>query len=147
MRPPRPNAPTRDSTAYVADRPHITYFDTGFLPNYFGFAIDPRAFAREMKRLRVKEPPPFISSGAAASTHHFYKDDDITSIVTFDPKAPCVRGRTTAQIHAVIAHEAVHVWQENVERMRELHPGREIEAYAIQYFTQCMLRELERKRR
>ena len=131
----------------MADRPHIRYFDTSFLPNYFGFATDPRAFAREMKRLKVSEPPPFITPGAAATTHHLYKDDDTTSIVTFDPKAACVRGRTIAQIHAIFAHEAVHVWQENVERMRERKPGREIEAYAIQYFTQCMLSELERKRR
>lgn len=118
----------------------------GFLPGYFGFTTDPKAFAKEVRRLGCKDQVDMISGGAAATHHTFHKaNGDFTSIVTLDLRK--TKGRTRAQIAAVLAHEAVHVWQTNEEWMRETKPGREIEAYAIQYFTQCMLSELERKRK
>lgn len=40
---------------------------------------------------------------------------------------------------SVIVHEAVHVWQEIELIMGEKQAGREIEAYAVQWISQCCL--------
>jgi len=114
------------------DAPKIRYFDTGPIPIFFGFTTDPKAFARECKRLGVGKDVPFTPNGAPASAHHFTRrsDGQVTSIVTLD-RAKC-RGRKAYEIHAVMAHEAVHVWQTARKYMGERKPGRETEAYCIQ---------------
>lgn len=125
------------------DRPRIKYFGTGFVPIYFGFTTNPKAFAGEMSRLKVAEPPLFVSAKAFATTHCLTSKNKSfwTVIVCLDMKK--CRTATAACVPAVLAHEATHVWQYAKEKIGEEKPGSEVEAYAIQYFTECMLKELE----
>lgn len=124
------------------DRPRIKYFGTAFLPVYFGFTTNPKAFAGEMSRLKVAEPPLFVSSRAFATTHCLTRASSgfYTVIVCLDTK----KCRKNACVPAILAHEATHVWQFAKEKIGETKPGDEIEAYAVQYFTECMLKELEK---
>lgn len=122
----------------------VAFFDMGFFPGRFGFTNDPDAFAREMKRRKVTST--FMkNSFAAATTHTFdiYRDGQLSDelyIVTLCPRQASKVSR--AQVHALLAHEAVHVWQNVRERIGEKSPGRETEAYAVQHITQCMLHSL-----
>lgn len=125
----------------MKDRPKIKYFNTAFLPIYFGFCTDPTAFAKEMKRLKVDPAPKFLSDAAFATTHCLTRSSAglITIIVCINPK------RKPMVLPACLAHEATHVFQFAMEKMGEDKPGDEIQAYAIQYFTELMWNEVTRK--
>ena len=56
----------------------------------------------------------------------------------------CVSGtkeHTTAQVYALLVHEAVHMWQEARARIGEIAPSQEFEAYAIQALSQRLFEE------
>lgn len=110
----------------------VHYLHMGFLPIYVGFTTCPKAFAAEMRRLKIDDPPSFTNDGADATAHTFTKEKIITTIVTIkkDPK------RIVAQVVGLLAHEAVHVWQECRSVIREREPSIEFEAYTVQWITQ-----------
>ena len=116
----------------------VYWYDTGFIPNlYVGFTTSEKAYKKYMRKLAIADYPEFVTSGAGATTH-FYTNDDCNRIALV-----CMTTRddlVPAQYAAMITHECVHVWQEAEELMRETVKG-EVEAYAIQYFTQRMLED------
>lgn len=114
------------------------YIDFGCYPVWVGITDCPKVFAKEIKRLGIKDEVEFVCSGAAATTHILTSDTgNAVAIVTVDITK--IKGKTKSQIMALLVHEAVHVWQECLERMREKNPGQEIEAYAIQWVSQCFM--------
>lgn len=121
------------------DAPHIRYFHMGQWPCYVGFSTDPDAFAREMERLRVDNPPQFVTSEYGhACTHFLFNRDMLTVIVTIKRQSKRMR----EQIAALIAHEAVHVMQEMQRQF--FASGKfddENQAYIVQYLTQQFLIE------
>lgn len=44
--------------------------------------------------------------------------------------------RNTIEIHGLLLHEAVHIWQRIRQRMNEKEPSSEFEAYSIQSIAQ-----------
>lgn len=70
----------------------------------------------------------FNDLGAAAQVNAFSGEDSTYLVVQL--------GDTTNQdllaVYALLVHEAVHIWQAIVERMREQSPSKEFEAYSIQ---------------
>jgi len=115
------------------------YFDLSVYPLYFGFCTSKKAFVREMKRLNVTEPPAFNLPDADMTVHYFDCPSSVPScrvIVCANKKD--LREKSLTSLAGLLAHEATHVWQEAKRQMNEKDPGREIEAYAIQFFTQCM---------
>lgn len=124
----------------------IRYFSTGPFPVYFAVCFDGRAFAREMKRLGVDDPPEFVTSGAAATTHTLTSSSRMdTIILCLDPGA--ARGRAKEEIVGLFAHEATHCMQSTIEAMRDSEPSREMQAYLVQWFTQCAIAEFNRFRK
>lgn len=122
--------------------PYIKYYGTGSFPIYFGFTMDEVAFNKEMKRLGL-EGHPGAKSGYDGATHVLTKEGCTNTIIVF------IRIRkdiTKSQVIAMIAHEAVHVWQKINEAMGCECPGGEHAAYGIQYFTQVMVREFLREK-
>ena len=94
-----------------------------------------KAFVREMKKLGIDEPPPFMGKNGHATTHYF--DNDKRGLICI----VCIkhdRSKTREQIHALLAHEAVHVWQAFVEFINDKNPSSEMEAYAVQNIFQSL---------
>lgn len=120
------------------DKPRIRYFNMGAWPVYVGFTASADAFAKEMKRLSVKEPDRFVNDRANATTHFLENDGTLTCIITLG----ATKGRSKEQIAAIVAHEAVHVAQELWRHLGERNPGDEQEAYLVQQITQECLQEL-----
>ena len=106
-----------------------------FVLPYLGFCQSERVFKKELKKLGVKGRVDFVSEGAGATTHYFEKDDETIIIVCIDKDLSV----SAAQYAALIAHEAVHVWQWMRDDMKEKEPSAEFEAWAIQSITQKML--------
>lgn len=118
----------------------MRYFNTGPLPFFFGMATSEKEFDRGCKRLGVGK---IDFSEKDACTHSFQntKTGGLTCIVCIDGKG--VKKHSRSQVAALLAHEATHVWQLVCEHMVEPSPGKEIEAYSIQWMTQLMIERLE----
>lgn len=105
-------------------------------PYHIGLCLDEAAFDREMRRLKVpkKEWPDFVIGGAHATTHFFESNSGgLTTIVSILTKK-----RSIDEIHALLVHEAMHVWRAICEDIGEKEPSLEFEAYAMQNICQSL---------
>lgn len=55
----------------------------------------------------------------------------------------CTKERSLIEIHGLILHEAVHIWQELKLKMNESEPSIEFEAYSIQVIAQDLFKMYE----
>lgn len=120
------------------DRPHIQYFSLAPFPLHAGIAFNKNDFDRELKRLGISETDYLAHSNAAATTHIFERrkpNHGTACIITLD--MPHAKKRSISQVAALLAHEATHVWQACEDCMGEKNAGAEVEAYFIQWVTQC----------
>lgn len=109
----------------------------GYLPGWFGFCPDERAWKREMRRMNCVEPYP--TTDARMTT--FTKDGKLAMIVTVahhidgmdDPNA----------IIGLLVHEAVHVFQQVCLDIGERTPSAEMEAYAIQHISMNLVADYD----
>lgn len=109
-----------------------------FLPINLGFTTSEKAFQVEMARLQI-EGVEFVPPTFDACVHYLENSSErpsTTAIVCLRPRP----NSTQAQIISMLTHEAVHVWQQICEEMREQFPSKEFEAYTIQWITQLLLR-------
>ncbi|MCO8044983.1 hypothetical protein NI467_06380 [Acinetobacter bohemicus] len=79
----------------------------------------------------------FLSMGCAAQVD-FYQDDAYAIVQIGDTSE-----RTSVEIHGLLLHEAVHVWQRIKQRMGESNPSTEFEAYSIQSIAQDLFAMFE----
>lgn len=114
----------------------VQYITMGSYPIYVGFTDCPKAFAAELKRLDVKDCPAFVPEKAAGCVHFLESESNLTTVIMCIDRAKA-KGKTLSQQVSLIAHEATHIWQDCKRVMNEKNPGDEIEAYAIQWITQC----------
>lgn len=114
----------------------LKYLNVGMFPIYLGYAKSEKVYLREMKRLGVKDPSEYVRAGKDAEVKYFERGDGGTSVIL------CISRRSKIskkQMMALLAHEAVHVWQECQEVMGVKQKDREVEAYAIQWIFQQFL--------
>lgn len=78
----------------------------------------------------MNESDEFLSMGAGAQVD-FYQDSAYAIVQIGDTSE-----RTFVEIHGLLLHEAVHVWQRIKQRMGEKEPSIEFEAYSIQRIAQ-----------
>jgi hypothetical protein len=98
---------------------------------FVALCTNAKAFDRILKAHGV-DPTPFLLPGARATAHTFENDAGNTIVVvTLD--MPACMATTQAMVHALLAHEAVHIWQGIRERIGERAPSSEFEAYTVQY--------------
>jgi hypothetical protein len=117
-------------------KPCIHYFNTGAWPVIFGFTDSVADLQREFKRMNCTDAPsPLFPEGKDGSTYILSSDGTRALIVCIPKSRKVSRNVMTA----LVVHEATHVWQEVCREMGEEEPGAEIEAYAIQWITQCIL--------
>lgn len=117
----------------------IRYINCGFLPLFFGVTACPKAFDREMRRLGVADAQ-FITNDRSVAVKHgqtielLHPRHGLTVVVTVD--ADVAASHDPIDAFGLAAHEAAHVWQIVSRHMGvEMHDG-EVQAYAIQFFTQ-----------
>jgi hypothetical protein len=117
----------------------MKYINMGMLPAFFGFTTDEKVFSKEMRRLKVGNPPPFVGDGAHATTHIFDRPD-VSEIVIL----VCMRKSRAHKIpqYALLVHEAVHVWGCVLKHMNAEWTGGEFDAYGIQFISQRMMEAL-----
>lgn len=118
--------------------PHedLHYLNLGPWPYYLGVTTSPKAFSREMKRLKIGNDIPFFGRVNANATAHFFqvksKSCAIITVQPFDKKTV-----TKEMFAALIAHEAMHVVQDMQEQLAGSKSlGVEAEAYLIQQIVQ-----------
>lgn len=80
--------------------------------------------------------PKWVNTGANATTHTIDHDGKSICVVCL-PKPP--EGVTNIQVAGVLVHEAVHVWQRNMDSIGEDNPSAEFEAYSIQMIAQNLM--------
>lgn len=95
------------------------------------------SFFKELRAngIKKKDRPEFNASGTGATTHFIEMNGrKIAAIICMDEKHK--KDYTKGQIVGLIAHEAVHVWQEIKTSIGEHDPSSEFEAYSVQMLTQ-----------
>lgn len=79
----------------------------------------------------------FLSMNCAAQVD-FYQDSAYAIVKIGDTSK-----RTSVEIHGLLLHESVHVWQRIRQRMGEHNPSKEFEAYSIQAIAQDLFAMFE----
>lgn len=94
-----------------------------------------KEFKRELKELKLPKSVKikFLSDGSDATTH-FVGSSCFVCI-----KVKKRWGWSKSQIHCLLVHEAVHVWQESMAEINENNPSEEFEAYSIQQISQNLI--------
>ena len=114
--------------------------------HYYTLCTNKKLYRKALKHLRIpkKDRPPFVSNWHSNGTaHHFESRKDMAKTTVI-----CIRdfeGRDEATIVGLLAHEAMHLWQEIRETLGERDPSSELEAYAIQNLTQRLYSEFLRQ--
>ena len=102
-------------------------------------------YVKAVESLGVKSRNPWLAKDAA--THWFEGSGGLSAVVCLDGSSAF--GRNPVEVHGLLVHEAVHVWQAYAKQIGEEYPGQEQEAYAIQAISQELmaefLRRMERK--
>lgn len=101
-------------------------------------------FYRELRRLKLSrdEHPDFIASKQSHGTTHFLvHEGKQVAMVAIRPEK-----RDLVEIHGLLVHEAVHIWQRTREVMRERDPSSEFEAYSIQWVSQQLMWEYRKQK-
>lgn len=110
-----------------------------FHPVYWALCVTEEDFEAECLHLNLKarEVPMALrgSTKAGATTHTFHNGADGTvACIIYMPDA----GRALNEVHALLVHEAMHVYQTILEEMGESSPGQEVEAYTVQHLCQAL---------
>lgn len=108
------------------------------MPFSMCICVSEKAFEKKLDSLNIPKMmrPPFERQDADAVTHFFADGDgDTCCVITITRR----EGYDDSAIAGLIAHEAVHVWQEVREKLGEDKPSSEFEAYGIQAITHSLL--------
>ncbi len=114
-------------------------------PYYYTLCTTEKLFEKELKRLSLPKEswPKFTANDHSDAATHFFESDSKRCVII------CVRAKkgvhNTAQVHAMLVHEAVHLWQEIKGNLGEASPSPEFEAYSIQCLSQRLFEEYKRQ--
>ena len=116
----------------------IAWGNRGWTPVRFGFCPSRKAWESFTKKAGIPEPYPEV--GAARITTFDSRGGDVVCLLTMVPNW---REYSKVAIAGLVAHEAVHVWQEVRKAMREENPSPEFEAYSVQAIFQELIWAIE----
>lgn len=107
-------------------------------PVYYCLCVTEKQFRKELKQLNVdrKDWPEFQKNSHANATAHFFINDGKTCCIVC---LGSTKNRTRSEVHGLLIHEAVHIWQEVRSKMGENLPSTEFEAYSIQTIAQRLI--------
>lgn len=116
------------------------YHNTGALPSEFGIVFSKEQFVAELESLEI--PYGFEwSETAPGSVYMFSNEASGAQLLLVALNRKLMRGHSEAEIVGICAHEATHVWQYITELIGEEAPGKEIEAYHVQWITTILYDE------
>lgn len=121
----------------------IQWLDRGLIYGpHLCLCLNKKQFKKALKHLGIPKAdrPPFVLEGANATLHTLEKGGKLTCVVCIDAE-----GRKLTQVHGLLVHEAVHVWQKFKDNIGEQSPSSEFEAYSIQMISQTLFEEYERQ--
>jgi hypothetical protein len=103
-------------------------------PIYYALCTSQKDYEKELKRIGINPQPGITGSQGATLNMMTSKDGKECAII-------CIFNHTLdyEQIASMLAHEAVHLFQEIKENIGERNPSAEFEAYCIQCITQNLL--------
>ena len=114
----------------------LKYLDRSLLIGpYIALCMSEKAFDKELRKLGIENPPAFMGKNGHATTHYF--DNEKRGLIC----VVCIKhdtSKTPIQVMALLAHEAVHIWQAFVDFINEKNPSSEMEAYAVQNILQSL---------
>jgi hypothetical protein len=110
-----------------------------YSPFHFCLLTDEKSFKKTIKKIDDDYGYPWLIDGATACVHYVDNGDIAVCIVTIDPWA----NQTQSYMHAVLAHEATHIWQHIRRSIGERFPSDEFEAYCIQSLTMRLIESYE----
>jgi hypothetical protein len=115
----------------------VPYFKLDILPVSFGVVFSRTEFETEMKRLDIHLMDEFWSDPSIGSVSRFEnKFGDVFLIVYLDRRE--LRKCQPHEAIGIIVHETAHVWQYILETIGEEAPGKELEAYCMQYIASTL---------
>lgn len=123
----------------------LTWLDrSALLSPYYTLCLSERAMHNAFARLSIprERRPEFVHANASATTHFVSSKNKLCAVVCVCHDA----SDSQAEMYALLAHEAVHIWQEMCRDIGERAPGDEIEAYVIQHLTRCLIDEYLRQK-
>lgn len=109
---------------------------------YLALCKSQKQFDKVLKHIGIDKATacPFVNAGADGTTHTFEaKDGGLVCIVCLNVD----ESKTLNQIHGLLVHEAVHVWQNFTASIGESNPSWEFEAYSIQGIAQRLFEAYE----
>ena len=115
---------------------------TGPSGPYICLCLSQKEFDTALDHCGITTEYPWLSKGFPGKMHQLKdKKGELLCIVCIDTKAI----DDPISIACLIVHEAVHIWQHYIDSLNEHNPGIEQEAYAIQYFSEVLIREYRRR--
>ena len=105
-----------------------------------------KGFSKALKHLRIpkKDRPTFVCNWHSDATAHYFENHEHhTKAVVV-----CLRNfedKSVEQQVGLLAHEAVHIWQQVKADYGEATPSPEFEAYSIQSLVQLLFAEFRRQ--
>jgi hypothetical protein len=101
---------------------------------YLTLCLNEKQYKAAVKHIKIENPSYWLSEDNGACVHTFENGSKIACVV-------CLRvdeGDSSITIAGRLVHEAVHVWQQNMESIGETRAGTEIEAYGIQNIAEVL---------
>jgi hypothetical protein len=105
-------------------------------PYYYRLCLTEVDYHKELKRLKLPKEkwPSFLNNDHCGGTLHEFisSNGTLCAIICIEVKEE----HNIAQIHALLVHEAMHLWRWIREHLGENDPSIELEAYAVQSLSQ-----------
>lgn len=112
-------------------------------PIYYALVISEEAYYEECANSKISrmEAGTWLQHADSHATTTFLADadGDLFAIVSLNPAK--AQGRTAIQVAGLLVHEAVHIFQRTCDRIGEVNPSSEFEAYSIQWIAQELMEQ------
>lgn len=113
-------------------------------PYYMALCLNEKEFKRACKDIKIskKDVPEFSKGDDFARVHFFERDKDVLAIVCLNPGKHSI-----SEVHGILVHEAVHIWQRVKIHIEESEPSSEFEAYSLQNIAQNLFEAYSERKR
>lgn len=110
-------------------------------PPYVCLVKDAKTFRRQCIRVGCKEIPLYPDTSAARTWFMHNGTGGLCAFVCLNMAK--IKGHNRTEVYCLLVHEAVHVCQEWMDDIGEDKPGKEQEAYAIQWISAKLINAWE----